>query len=346
MVASVSILYSALQLDDTHRVFCLFLFWQQYMRILAPGLWSYSINWTLTAWLQAMGMADVPAFAAGVGLSLHIPFNILYVHGLKQGYLGCAMATVSFQLVQPFLIVTYLFRTSHGTQRVLQSASASTIGRTKLSFWKEAGLAVKSLRGIGRYLSLAVPGIVLISEWWASEVSCFMSGRLKPFPALALDGMTLYQSINSFLFMFPMSCSVAGAARVGSLLGQGDSEGAAFASKVAVLCAFLVSGTIGCLLFTAPHTLLPSFFTKEPDVIHEASQTITILSLYLVADGIQTALNGTIKGTGRQCITMPVVLFAYWVVGIPLAYYLAFVRHDGFMCQDSFFCGDVGLVTG
>jgi MATE family multidrug resistance protein len=316
------------------------------MRILAPGLWLYSINWTLTAWLQAMGMADVPAFAAGVGLSLHIPFNLLFIHGLKLGYLGCAVATVAFQLVQPFLIVAYLFRTSHGTQRLLQSALASTIGRTRLSFWKEAKLAVQSMRGICRYLSLAVPGIVLVSEWWASELSCFLSGRLQPRPALALDGMTLYQSINSFLFMFPVSCSVAGAARVGSLLGQGDSEGAAFASKISVLCALIVSGSIGLFLFYTPHTLLPSLFTKEQEVIQETSRTITILSLYVVADGIEVAVNGTIKGCGRQCITMPVVLFAYWIVGVPLAYYIAFTRNGGFMCEDKYLCGDLGLVFG
>ena len=33
-----------------------------YLKILTPGLWSYSINWTLTAWLQAIEMADVPAY--------------------------------------------------------------------------------------------------------------------------------------------------------------------------------------------------------------------------------------------------------------------------------------------
>jgi Na+-driven multidrug efflux pump len=46
-------------------------------------------------------------------------------------------------------------------------------------------------------------------------------------------------------------------------------------------------------------------------------------------------------------VTIPIVVFAYWIVGIPLAYHLAFVRHDGVMtCENSYFCGDVGLVTG
>jgi len=43
---------------------------------------------------------------------------------------------------------------------------------------------------------------------------------------------------------------------------------------------------------------------------------------------------------------MPIVVSAYWIIAVPLGYYLAFVRHDGMMCDDSFFCGVVALVTG
>jgi hypothetical protein len=66
------------------------------------------------------------------------------------------------------------------------------------------------------------------------------------------------------------------------------------------------------------------------------------------ADGLQAAFNGIIKGCGRQFIIMPIVVIAYWVVGLPLSYYFAFVQNDGIMeCNNtSYFCGDVGLVAG
>jgi Na+-driven multidrug efflux pump len=43
---------------------------------------------------------------------------------------------------------------------------------------------------------------------------------------------------------------------------------------------------------------------------------------------------------------MPIVLVAYWICAVPLGYYLAFVRHHGLMCDDTFFCGVRALVTG
>jgi MATE family multidrug resistance protein len=323
---------------------------EAYLRILTPGLWSYSINWTLTAWLQAVGMPDVPAFTAAFGLVTHVPTNIFFIYTLQWGYLGAAAATVTFQLIQPFLILSYLFLTQAGRARTLQCMAAGAIGRTSLSFWAEAKIAISHVGGIIQYLGLALPGIITISEWWASEIAIFLAGRLLPFPDLALGAMTLYQSINTFCFMFPQGLSVAGSTRVGNLLGAGRATAAAWAAKVSVILAGIVSALIGCMLFLTPHGYFPSLFApnaNEADLILQTSRLIPLLSLYVFADGIQSALNGIIKGCGRQVVTMPIVVFAYWIVGLPLAYYLAFIRHDGVMlCEDSYFCGDVGLVTG
>ncbi len=127
-----------------------------YLKILTPGLWSYSINWTVTAWLQTLDMADIPAFAAFVGFILHVPFNILFVRVLGFGYEGVAMATVSFQLLQPLIIFFYLFGTENGRDRILTHSGAKAIGRSRLSFWPEVYAAISSFAGIKQYLELGM----------------------------------------------------------------------------------------------------------------------------------------------------------------------------------------------
>eukprot|EP00521_Asterionellopsis_glacialis_P008016 CAMPEP_0195282402 /NCGR_PEP_ID=MMETSP0707-20130614/1287_1 /TAXON_ID=33640 /ORGANISM="Asterionellopsis glacialis, Strain CCMP134" /LENGTH=517 /DNA_ID=CAMNT_0040341367 /DNA_START=128 /DNA_END=1681 /DNA_ORIENTATION=- len=317
----------------------------EYLKILTPGLWSYSVNMTLTTWLQTIEMADVPAYAAFVGLIIHVPANMFFIHLLGWGYLGVGVATVLFQLVQPFLILMYLFGTQQGKARVLEHTIAEAIGRTQITFWREAKLAVTSVSGLCQYLALAVPGIIIISEWWASEISIFLAGRLQPNPAFALAGMTIYQSINTSCFMFPVGISIAGSSRVGNKLGSGDPLGAALSAKVSVFTAGVLSATLGLVLYTMDHTFFPRLFTPDQDVILEASRTIPFLALYVFADGVQIALNGVIKGCGRQCHMLPVIVIAYWIVGIPLAYHLTFVQNDGYMCGEGF-CGVVGLVAG
>ncbi|KAG7368763.1 multidrug efflux protein [Nitzschia inconspicua] len=320
-----------------------------YIRILVPSLWAYSIQWTLTCFLQTVGMADVPAKATLVGLILHVPFNWLFIYGLDFGYYGVGLATAAFQAVQLTFLCTYILFYPAGQQRLLDATGGTAVGRTYLTFGKEFALALGSCRGFIQYFGLALPGIVIISEWWASETAIFLSGRLTPNPYETLAGMTIYQSINTFCFMFPMAFAISGTSRVGSLLGEGLEQAASWAGKVSVGAAAVLSCILGCLLYLIPHDFLPSLFApNELGVIHEAAQTIPLLALYVIADGIQVALNGVIKGCGRQCVTVPIVIVAYWIIGVPLAYFLAFTRNNGLSsCEDTTitFCGDVGLVT-
>lgn len=313
---------------------------EQYLRLLAPGLMAYAVNWTIVTFLQAIHMANVP-------------ITYFCVYTMDWGYLGCALATSIFQFLQPIQLIVYLFFTKSGYNGTLESMGASALGVSSMSFWKEAKAAVGSLSGILQYLGLAVPGLVAISEWWASETLIVLAGRLKPLPEVAVGAMTLFQSLNSLCYIFPISFSIAGAMRVGNLLGARNASGAAFAGKVTLLCSGTTSGMIGILLLLLPHSLFPSLFAPSAnDLIQETSHLIPFLSLYVFGDSLASAFNGVIKGCGRQAVAVPVVLVSYWIVGIPLAYYMAFVRHDGVLNCDNdndgglFFCGVRGLVLG
>lgn len=150
-----------------------------------------------------------------------------------------------------------------------------------------------------------------------------------------------------FCFMFPRGFNIAVSARVGKFLGENKPSDAYFASKVSLLCAGLLSFTIGCILFSMPHTEFPSLFTSDHDVVLESSYTIPFLSVYVFIDGLQICLQGIIIGCGKQFVMAPVVLFSYWVIGVPVSYYNTFVRNDGFMeCTAMELCGVRGLVSG
>ena len=332
------------------------------LKILFASLVGYAINWTLVSWLRAMEIADTPAYSSTAAMVLHLPCNLLFLRVFRMGQAGIAWAIVVNRWV-PLLCTSFItFAVPSGRRRLLEVMEARNIGRFTLfgswtTLWAETKTAVASCSGLFQYLWLAVPAIVVISEWWASETSIFFSGWLHPNASVALDSMTIYQGINTFFFMLPAGTSVAVSARVGRFLGAGQSSRASLASSVGVGTAAVASLVSGLFLYFLPHTLFPSFFTPDSAVIQEASKTIPLLSCYVFADGIQTALNGIIRGCGRQCVTMPIVVVAYWVVGVPLAYYLAFVRNGGALCggvdedgnaddSDDPFCGVVGLVTG
>lgn len=259
-------------------------------------------------------------------------------------YVQC---TVLFQVLQPIIICAYIFGTTRGRQHVLEGMGGTRIGRMRLGFGAEARCAITSMYGIKQYLSLALPGIVIISEWWASEFIIFMSGRLHPNPESSLSATSIYQTINTFFFMFPVGFSAAASARVGLFLGMNKASEAKMASRVSVCFAGILSACMGSLLMYTPHELFPSIFTDDERILRIAASTMPFLAFYVFADGVQVALNGIIKGCGRQSVVAPIVIFAYWVVAVPLAYYNSFDKYGGTTtCHDSdITCGVRGLVS-
>ena len=267
-------------------------------------------------------MADLPFYGGLAGLIFHVPLNLFLIYSLNLGYLGAAIATSLSQSIQPFATFLYMSLTQNGKQRIYIQTGIDTMTMPK-PVLTDIKNAIFSYEGVFQYLSLAVPGIIIISEWWASEITTFLAGYLTS-PAIGLASMSLYQSINLFCLMFSVGFSVACSTRVSNLLGSRDPNGAHFAANVSVGLTGVMTSFLAFVLYITPHTYFPSLFTTNNSIIQGAGATISYLSLFLIADGMQFTINGIVKGCGRQCVVIPLVLFSYWVVGLPLAYFMAF----------------------
>jgi len=293
-------------------------------------------------------MADVPMYGVIVGTVLHIPLNIFFIYFLGLGFQGAAVATTIFQIIQPTVSLFYIYMTISGRDRVYIHTGADTL-INPIPFLFELKRAIFSVKGICQYLSLAIPGLVLISEWWASELALILSGRLSN-AAVSLAAFAIFQSVITVCFKFAAGVSIACAARVSILLGAMDAKGARFASKVSISYVIFVEFSIACVLFFTPHKVLPSFFTPDVEVIEAAAKTLPYLALYNFCDGLQYTLNGVIRGVGKQCIVMPIAIFSYWIVGLPLAYFVTFgfgnSENEMVDTHQGPFDGILGLVFG
>ena len=298
-----------------------------YLASLAPGLLGHCLTLTLTPFCQSLSLPLYPAAVAAVVAALHVPANVLFIHRLGYGYLGAAYATSFSQLLGPLLLYCYVFWTPAGRARVVAAMNLPP-SSPPLSLFSGFFAAVLSPRGLCQYLSLALPSLLNISEWWASEIAIFWAGSkaMSADPAVALSAMTIYQSINSSCFMVAVGFSVAVSTRVGGFLGANDPAAARKSARLGSLCAACLSGAIGLLLYAAPHEALPSVLTDDGSVIAATAEVVPLLAAYVFADGVQVALSGVMKGAGKQCAGAPIVVVAYWIVALPVAHYLAFER--------------------
>ena len=80
----------------------------------------------------------------------------------------------------------------------------------------------------------------------------FYAGRLTPDHDIALGAMTIYQSINSSCFMFPVGISISGTSRIGRHLGSGNVNSARISGLVCIVGTGLFSISLGSMLYLTP----------------------------------------------------------------------------------------------
>eukprot|EP00622_Pseudochattonella_farcimen_P003208 FR738328.1.p1 GENE.FR738328.1~~FR738328.1.p1 ORF type:complete len:298 (+),score=23.79 FR738328.1:113-895(+) len=193
------------------------------------------------------------------------------------------------------------------------------------------------------FLKLALPGLIMIMEWWASEIAIIMSGTGGSDAVEAearVATMALYQTMNSFCFMFAIGFQVSAATRVGHELGAGNPTVARRAAFVSASLAFCESTILAITLFLL-RKVVPGLFTGHADASavdlrKRVSSTVGLLSIYVIGDAVSTSFGGSITGAGRQCYAAVVVLISYFGVALPMAYTFG-IRYEG---------GVTGIVFG
>lgn len=132
----------------------------------------------------------------------------------------------------------------------------------------------------------------------------------------------------SFTYMVPLGICSAAAVRVGQALGRGDPRGAGRAGWTAIAMGAAFMSLAAIVLVLAPK-LIVRIFTPDPAVMQIGVKLLLVAAAFQLFDGLQTVATGALRGTGETRIPMFSSFIAYWVIGLPLGYYLGFTRGLG-----------------
>ena len=142
------------------------------------------------------------------------------------------------------------------------------------------------------------------------------------FGAAALAGYTIAIRIVIFVILPSWGLSNAAATLVGQNLGARRPDRAEKAVWRTGIYNMLFLGTIGVVfIFTA--TPLVRLFTHDPDVVPLAATALRILSYGNVAYAYGMVMLQSFNGAGDTVTPTIVNFFGFWVLEIPLAWYLA-----------------------
>ena len=142
-------------------------------------------------------------------------------------------------------------------------------------------------------------------------------------------------SLASISFMIALGISAAGTIRVGHAYGRRNMSDV---RRSGFVTAVFTSSVMACfaVVFVIFRNQLPLIFSEDPAVIQIAASLIIVAALFQISDGAQAAGLGILRGITDVRLPMIITFIAYWIVALPIGYFLGF----------SFKMGVVGIWMG
>ena len=165
----------------------------------------------------------------------------------------------------------------------------------------------------------------IMLEVGAWNLATFSASYLTP---VALATHQIVLNYASVTYMVPLGVSAAAAVSVGHAVGAGDAARARRAGWMALGLgtSFMLLAAMTFLVWPRP---LIELYTNDAQVLAVGPGLLAVVAAFEVFDGIQTVSTGALRGLGETRAPMWANLVGYWVLGLPLGFFLCFGLHWG-----------------
>jgi MATE family multidrug resistance protein len=293
-------------LDRLHQVPQVVRQAKPFMLLLALSIIPMLIFNTFKQFAEGLGFTKQAMMISIWGNILNICLGIIFVKGLfgvhPMGIMGVGYSTLIDRCLMACVMGLYVFK-SKNFKQYLKGFSIKNIDRTRCL----------QILGIGAPVAMQ----------YGFEVSAF-SGAAVIVGSIGLVQLAAHQiAINLASITYMMSSGVAAAAAIksGNYFGAKDHSNLGLSTRASyhIVIAFMC---ITAIIFTVANKGLPWIYTSDTRVIVIASQLLIIAAIFQLFDGTQVVGLGILRGMGDVKIPTFITFLAYWVVGLPLGYFL------------------------
>lgn len=286
----------------------------QYLAVLSIGVPGFVLFECGKRFLQCQGIFHASTVVLFVCAPLNALMNYLLVWNEKVGigYLG---APLSVSINCWLMTLGLLFYTVFTKQDVKPLKCWNGIIRPNQVFknWK-------------KMLSLALPGILMVeTEFLGFEILTVFSSYLGP---AALGAQSIVSTIASVAYQIPFAISVTTSTRVANFIGASLWQSCIVTCETSLLLSFVCSST-NMLIILIFKKKIAAMFSREQDVKDLVIFTLPILAFMQLFDAFNASTAGCLRGQGRQKIGGYINMFAFYAVGVPMAYFLTFTKKMG-----------------
>ncbi|TPW30356.1 MATE family efflux transporter [Pararhizobium mangrovi] len=319
----VVFIYSAVMVVPLHFTEALLLLAGQKPQIAAlSGDYMRIAEWAL---FPGLGVMALRAFFTAIGRAQIILWAMI---GGTLANLVVGYAFIFGELGAPALGIRGAAVGSLGTNTIIFVLLALVAGKARA--YRAYALFTRMWRAdwpvFAEVLRLGFPvATTIIAEVGLFTMSSLMMGWLGTV-ALAAHGIVL--QITAIAFMVPLGLSQAATVRVGQAHGSGDRQALARAAGAVVALGVVVSLAGAALFWLVPKWLIGLFLDENDPlsgrVLAAAVPFLAVAACFQLADCMQVLGAGLLRGLRDTRVPMMLALFSYWIVGMPMAYILAF----------------------
>jgi MATE family multidrug resistance protein len=278
-----------------------------YMSALALSIPPALLFVAARQYLEGMGHATAPMVVTFLGLALNVAANRVLIYGVEGwipalGVVGTGWATTIVRC--SMLLGIGVFLATHRSLYPLREAALRPDAGTLRQVLR-VGAPVGAQFG----LEVGLFSFAAVMMGWLGAVE------------LAAHQVTI--NIAATTFMVALGVSIAGSIRVGQHIGAGRVRSVRRAVTATYLLGVGFMACCAAVFVLAPRWLI-GLYTPHPEIIAVGAQLLLLAAAFQVFDGGQVAGVGVLRGAADTRGPMLVAAFGYWVVGLPIAYVLAF----------------------
>lgn len=130
-------------------------------------------------------------------------------------------------------------------------------------------------------------------------------------------------NLGSLAFMIPMSIASAVSVKVGHAYGSRDIGNLRVFSEVSLLTSFVFTALMASSFYLFPDLFL-NLYSQDQAVIEWGRKLLFWVACFQLFDGAQVTIAGILRGLSVTRASSIAVFIGYWIIGIPLGYYLGF----------------------
>ncbi|WLR57168.1 MATE family efflux transporter [Mesobacillus subterraneus] len=279
----------------------------RYLAGLSFGIIPLFIFNVLRSFIYALGKTRVVMYILLMSLPINFFLNYVLIFGHwgfpELGGAGAGYATS---------ITYYVIAGMTAVVIIKQKPFSDFVG---LEYFKEfSGEKVKEILKIGVPMGLSI--------FFETSMFAVVTIMISKFNITTIAAYQSALNIVSFLYMIPMSISMAQTVLVGFEVGAGRYNDAKAYSWMGIYLGAIIAVGAGLLLVLFRYEVA-GLYSNEPAVVALTGQFLIYALFFMISDAIQATALAALRGYKDVNISFIITLIAYWLICLPVGYLLA-----------------------